>query len=385
MDQIDTQPVTPAAGAPSAAKAQSIARIVLASALGLLGLWVVSGFVPALVWALVIAVAVDPLLLRLRALRPGLAASRVTIPALITLVVALLVLVPIVVGIAQAAREAQDVMTWIASARANGVPVPGWINQVPFASDTLKHWWEANLATPESAALQIRTLSGAAWHDHSQLIGKGLLHRSVIFAFTLLTLFFLLRDRDSIVAQAERAGDLLFGPAGERIGVQAIRSVRGTIDGLVLVGIGEGAVMTIVYVMLGVPHPILLGALTAVAAMIPFGAALMFAIAALLLLGLNSVGSAIAVVVIGLAVVAIADHFIRPVLIGGATRLPFVWVLIGILGGVETFGLLGLFVGPATMAVLILMWREYLDHSPDGGEAVSSTDVAGEVGQGQGA
>jgi predicted PurR-regulated permease PerM len=126
--------------------------------------------------------------------------------------------------------------------------------------------------------------------------------------------------------------------------------------------------MTIVYVMLGVPHPILLGALTAVAAMIPFGAALMFAIAALLLLGQNSVGGAIAVVVIGLAVVAIADHFIRPVLIGGATRLPFVWVLIGILGGVETFGLLGLFVGPATMAVLIMMWREYLDHSPGGVE-----------------
>ncbi|MEO6215675.1 MAG: AI-2E family transporter, partial [Sphingomonas sp.] len=364
MNPIDTQPTPPSETAQSPAKAQSVARIVLASALGLLALWVVSGFVAALVWALVIAVAVDPLLLRLRALRPGLAASRVTIPALITLVVALLVLVPIVIGIAQAAREAQDVMTWIASARANGVPVPGWVNQVPFASDTLKHWWEANLATPESAALQIRTLSGAAWHDHSQLIGKGLLHRSVIFAFTLLTLFFLLRDRDSIVAQAERAGDLLFGAAGERIGVQAIRSVRGTIDGLVLVGIGEGAVMTIVYVMLGVPHPILLGALTAVAAMIPFGAALMFAIAALLLLGLNSVGGAIAVVVIGLAVVAIADHFIRPVMIGGATRLPFVWVLIGILGGVETFGLLGLFVGPATMAVLILMWREYLDHRP---------------------
>ena len=72
---------------------------------------------------------------------------------------------------------------------------------------------------------------------------------------------------------ARRAGDRLLGPAGERVGVQAIRSVRGTIDGLVLVGIGEGAVMAIVYLLLGVPHPLLLGALTAVAAMIPFGAA----------------------------------------------------------------------------------------------------------------
>jgi predicted PurR-regulated permease PerM len=57
--------------------------------------------------------------------------------------------------------------------------------------------------------------------------------------------------------------------------------------------------------------------------------------------------------------VGIADHVFRPVLIGSATRLPFLWVLIGILGGVEMMGLLGLFVGPATMATLILLWRDY--------------------------
>ena len=357
MDQPQTQnePVSPPV------KAQGIARIILASALGLLGLWVIIGFLPALVWAVVIAVALDPLYLRLRARYPG-RFGQMLVPLAITLLVALVVLVPIAIGIAQAAREAHDMATWISAARANGVAPPAWLDHVPVASDTLKHWWQENLATPESATRQISHLSGAAWNDRSRLIGSGVIHRVVIFSFTLITLFFLLRDRDTIVAQAQRAGDRMFGPAGERIGVQAVRSVRGTIDGLVLVGIGEGAVMAIVYVMLGVPHPLLLGALTAVAAMIPFGAALLFGIAALLLLGQDSVGAAIAVVAIGLAVVGVADHFIRPVLIGGATRLPFIWVLIGILGGVETLGLLGLFVGPATMAVLIMMWREYLDH-----------------------
>ena len=47
-------------------------------------------------------------------------------------------------------------------------------------------------------------------------------------------------------------------------------------------------------------------------------------------------------------------------LIGGATRLPFVWVLLGILGGVTAFGLLGLFLGPAVLAALILLWREWV-------------------------
>jgi len=55
-----------------------------------------------------------------------------------------------------------------------------------------------------------------------------------------------------------------------------------------------------------------------------------------------------------------ADHFVRPVLIGGATRLPFIWVLLSILGGVEGWGLVGLFLGPAVMAALVLLWREWV-------------------------
>jgi predicted PurR-regulated permease PerM len=66
------------------------------------------------------------------------------------------------------------------------------------------------------------------------------------------------------------------------------------------------------------------------------------------------------VAVIGLAVVFVADHFVRPVFIGEATRLPFLWVLLGILGGVEVWGLIGLVMGPALMAVLMLLWREWV-------------------------
>jgi len=97
---------------------------------------------------------------------------------------------------------------------------------------------------------------------------------------------------------------------------------------------------------------------TAVAAMIPFGAPLLFGLAALLLLAQGSMLAAIAVFVFGMVVSFVADHFIRPMLIGGTTRLPFIWVLLGILGGIGVWGLLGLFVGPALMAALILLWRE---------------------------
>jgi predicted PurR-regulated permease PerM len=71
------------------------------------------------------------------------------------------------------------------------------------------------------------------------------------------------------------------------------------------------------------------------------------------------VTAAIVIGVLGMIVSFVADHFFRPTLIGNATRLPFLWVLLGILGGVETWGLLGLFLGPAIMAALMLLWREW--------------------------
>ena len=266
-------------------------------------------------------------------------------------------------------------MDWLGFVRENGLPEPLWVQQLPFAGE-VSTWWQANLATPEGTAHQLHRFNREMLISQSQLLGKGLIHRSIIFAFTLIALFFVLRDRDVLVMQLQRAGARLLGPAGGRIGTQLVRSVRGTIDGLVLVGIGEGAVMAVVYVIAGVPHPLLLGFLTAIAAMIPFGAALLFAVASALLIGEGELGWAVSVFAIGMAVVGIADHFVRPVLIGGSTRLPFLWVLIGILGGVETMGLIGLFVGPAAMATLIMLWRDYLGDGAIDGSAPPGSPAA---------
>jgi predicted PurR-regulated permease PerM len=136
-------------------------------------------------------------------------------------------------------------------------------------------------------------------------------------------------------------------------------SVHGTVNGLVLVGLAEGFLLGIVYVFAGVPHPTLFGLFTAIAAMVPFGAPVVFGIAALILLTQASVVAAVSVAAFGFAVSFVADHFFRPTLIGKTTRLPFLWVLLGILGGVETWGLVGLFIGPAIMAALMLLWREW--------------------------
>jgi predicted PurR-regulated permease PerM len=134
--------------------------------------------------------------------------------------------------------------------------------------------------------------------------------------------------------------------------------VRGTVNGLVLVGLVEGVLLGIAYLMAGLPHPVLLGLATAVLATVPFGAPLVFLGGSLALLVQGHTTAAIALVVFGSVLVFVADHFVRPVLIGNSTRLPFFWVLLSIFGGLESFGLIGLFLGPAIMSILMTMWRE---------------------------
>jgi predicted PurR-regulated permease PerM len=244
-------------------------------------------------------------------------------------------------------------------AQKQGVPVPEFVSHLPVGREAVANWWQTNLADPDSMSELLGRINRGEVVAYSREFGAQLLHRVVDIGFTLVTLFFLFRDGEAVTGQMRRASRRAFGPSGERIIQQIAASVHGTVDGLVLVGIGEGILLGIAYWIAGVPHATLFGAVTAVAAMIPFGAPLVFGAAALLLLVQGQVISAAVLFAFGLAVGFIADHAIRPVLIGGATRLPFLWVLLGILGGVESFGLLGLFLGPAIMSALILLWREW--------------------------
>src|SRR5437868_4515536 len=135
---------------PELSRNRRIIRGILIGALALLGLWIIHPFLPALVWAAIIAVAVDPLVCRLEARsarpRPNLIALA------ITLAFALLLLVPLAFGITQAAREAHDLAVWIAAAREHGLPPPPWLATLPFGSGEATHWWQENLATPATAS-----------------------------------------------------------------------------------------------------------------------------------------------------------------------------------------------------------------------------------------
>lgn len=341
-------------------KGQKTARVVLGVALLALGVITLHSFLPALAWASIFTVALWPSYQRMRRrFSPG--RHDIALPLLYTTAVALVFILPLAFIALQLGKETHSILRWLHQTELTGIPLPGWLNKLPLGREQAIGWWEDNLGSPEGTSQLLGRLTPSNIMLYSRNIGAQLTHRAVLFAFTLLTLFFMFRHGDSISLQMRRAATRIFGPQAEELGRQIIDSVHGTLSGLVLVGLGEGVLLGLVYAIVHVPHATLLGAFTAVAAIIPFGAPVAFGLAAILLLSKGLLAAAIAVVVIGFIVLGIADHFIRPALIGGATRLPFLWVLFGILGGAEVWGLLGLFLGPAIMATLIMLWRELAD------------------------
>jgi predicted PurR-regulated permease PerM len=331
-----------------------IARTALVIAVVLAGVWMLWRFLPALAWAAVLAIATWPL--RVALARRGLRPDAIAAP--LTLLLALVLVVPLIMLGVEAARESGAIVEAVQDIRRNGLGTPDWLTRLPFVGDSVANWWRQNLADPGAARTLLGRTETSGLIAFTRTLGIQVASRLTILIFTLLTLFFLYRDGPRLIDEAHRISDRLFGPPGGHLGRNAVAAVRGTVNGLVLVGLGEGVLLGIAYAATGLPHPVLLGLVTGVLATVPFGAPLVFVVCALVLLVQSHTTAAIVLLVFGSVVVFIADHFIRPILIGNSTRLPFLWVLLGIFGGLETFGLIGLFLGPAIMSLLVAMWRE---------------------------
>lgn len=351
----------PAEGAPLSpdTRARRLIRLIAVILLSLLALWVARDFLPALAWAAVIAIAVWPAYLWCA---PDRKPGGVLAPLAFTLLCSLFILAPVAFALIEVGREGQGLVQWANQAKEQGVPLPNWVVQLPLLGSRAADWWRTNLAEPGGAAALLQRVDAAKFGEWVQAYGGQVLHRLFLVFLTFVVLFFLLRDGAWLGERILAFVDTWLGRPGERLAEKMVAAVRGTVNGTVLIALGEGAIISIGYFIAGVPHAILFGVLTAAFAMLPFGAWFAFGLAALVLLGQG--GSALAAFALfcyGAGVMIIGDNFVQPALIGGTARLPFLWALIGIFGGLATFGLVGLFLGPVIMAALLTVGREWLD------------------------
>lgn len=333
-------------------------RVIGGIILLLLGSWVLHSFLALLIWAVVIAIITWPVYQRLLTLNQF--QGSITWVALgLTLLIGAIFLAPLGYALSQLLQEMQSLGQILNDAQRVGIPPPAWLETIPLAGHWAKNSWMDVLGSPEAANKTLHWLGTGGAMAYSKAFASQIVHRFFGFLITLLVLFFVYQHGEGLGRQVLATSRKLFGETGIRYALHAIVAVRATVNGLVLVGLGEGLLLGAGYAFAGLTHPAMLGAVTGIFAMIPFAAKLIFGACALALFAEGHIAAGSGLLIFGIVVILVADNYVRPALIGGAVKLPFIWTLLGIFGGLENFGLLGLFLGPTLMAVLMSIWRDW--------------------------
>lgn len=338
---------------------KELISITLTVGIVIFALFIIHRFIPSLVWAAIISIATYPLYLRWQKIF-GKEHSHNVSAALFTTFVGLIILLPLTWMLKLLITEMQLFINYLQNMNSVGEVAPSFLSKIPLFGKDLIDYWNGHIGQPGNVKSILSnlhlTLTPVSYYIKQ--VGISLAHRSFQLGFTLLILFFFYRDGQALLAQINHIGEYCLGNRWFRYSQKLPKALRGTVNGTILVGLGVGLLMGICYAAVGFPAPTLTGFITAIAAMIPFLVPLVFIIVALVLLGTGGLVGPIVVLVWGTVVMFVADHFVKPVMIGGAIQLPFLAVLFGILGGVENLGLLGLFVGPMVMVLFITLWEE---------------------------
>ncbi|CAN7607269.1 AI-2E family transporter [Rhizobium sp. LjRoot30] len=326
----------------------------------LAGIYFFHGFLVPVLAALVIGFASWPIYSKLQRNVGGNSTIAATIA--ITLILAFLV-VPITMAVFYTIDEVRQWFMWVVEANRDGAPVPEWMVALPGVGPWIGEQWTKHISTPGSIGALMQVASGANIGNIYRAVlaaGGGAFHLFLTLLFMMIALFFVYRNGEAFAKQVDLLGERILPTRWERISRVVPATISSTVTGMTLIAIGEGIVLGIAYWIAGVPSPVTLGVLTGVMALIPGGAPLSFTLISIYLVASGTPIAGIGLFVWGSVELFIVDKTLRPRLVGGPIKLPFLPTFFGLIGGVKTMGFLGLFIGPVLMALLVAIWREWL-------------------------
>ena len=336
-------------------------RVILALLLGalfILGYLVLGWFIAPAVWAAILAYVTWPAYTRLRSLMRGHALGSALV---MTLLLTTAFVLPLLGMIALMQREFVLAYQAVSAYMADGPHrLPDFIVGLPWIGERMQEF--LNEITTDPAALRAQLTNWARqWQGELGNLVGGVGRNALKLGFALLTLFFVYRDGESLLDQVRR---VLRRFLGRRVDgyIEAIgRTTTAVLYGLVLTALAQGALAGLGYWFAGVRAPALFGALTALIALMPFGTPFVWGSLGAWLLFTGHTLEGIGLLLWGTLVVSSVDNLIRPLVISSATQIPFLLVMFGVIGGLAAFGLIGMFIGPVIVAVLLAVWREWLE------------------------
>jgi len=338
-------------------------RLVVGILLGglLLLTWsVVQPFVVPVVWAAILAYVTWPVLERIRRLFRG---RRTLAAAAMTLLLAAAFVLPTLWLALLLRAEMANAYAAVAGVLAKGpYTLPDFVAGIPLLGSWLQEMLDELTRDPAGIRAKLAHLVESSAAESLRVIG-GVGRNAAKLGFALITVFFLYRDGEKVLAQAQLVLHRFLGARVDPYLSAAGSMTQAVVWGLVATALAQGVVAGIGYWWFDVAAPVMMGAITAVVALIPFGTPFVWGGIGAWLIADGRLFDGIGLLLWGGFVVSWVDNLVRPLVISNATRIPFLLVMFGVLGGLAAFGLVGLFLGPVILAVVMAVWREWIEES----------------------
>jgi predicted PurR-regulated permease PerM len=316
----------------------------------------ITPFLSAVIWASIIVLVLHPLYMKILTLLRGRRNLAAGIMTLFTLV---LVIGPAVLLFALLTAQVVDLYTATAEFIQSGRLADLWGRVQTWTQGfALSHPFLAGLDIKSPVINGLRELSTAMAAQLGSMI-KNILLAVVNLFIMLFVIFFFFRDGK---AYADELTDILPFPKQQK---QSIMEKLGNtfsavLNGLFVVSLFQGFMTGLGFLIFGVPFWVFWGFLAAIAALIPLGGtALIWVPGAAYLYVTGFELNAILLAAWGVLFVSVPDNFLRPLLIGKKAKLPVFFLFLGILGGIQAYGILGILFGPLVVTLLIAFLEIY--------------------------
>jgi predicted PurR-regulated permease PerM len=320
--------------------------------------FVLRPFISAILWAAILCFATWPLY---ELFRRWLRGRHTLAAALTTAVLALVLIIPFVVVGLTFTDTIHSGLQWLDKKTEGGVPPPpAWVESIPLIGGRITASWQDYMEDAEATIEEWKPWlkeSGRWLLGHSVDLAKGFMH----LVLSVLIAFFFYRDGEGLVAQLREGMQRISGDSAQRLVDVVKTTVQSVVYGVIGTALAQGIVAGIGFAIAGTPAPMLLALLTFFLSFLPFGPPIVWISAAIWLFAMGQTGWGIFMVLYGVLVISVVDNFIKPIIISRGSKLSFIVMFIGVLGGVTAFGFIGIFIGPTLLAVGFSLAHEILE------------------------
>jgi predicted PurR-regulated permease PerM len=321
----------------------------------MVALWfILRPFFTPLLWAIILTTTTWPIYTRLRSILPSTSYVAPIVATVLLGVILIVIVVPLPVQLALEIRALSEQLRVL-----DLDMIKKGVASVPVIGTLLGDALGALLQESNTLA-DVLAEHQAAIFSFAKGVAQGVFTTVAGVVGALIGCFIFFRHGETLAFQLRSILARIGGESPAQLIDTVHSTVRGAAYSVVATALTQGALAGLGYYITGAPLPLLLGVVTMVVSLIPFGPPFMYIPVALYLFFFSGLPwyHGVGLAVWGTVVVSTVDNILRPLFISQTTKLSPILVFIGVLGGVAAFGLLGVFIGPALIAVAHWLWLE---------------------------